>query len=59
MFTILSKLPLASGASHRIKATSGSLVFRAVVADTGTLHHASQRRTSLLFIRGQTWKVGF
>ncbi len=59
MFIILSKLPHVTGTSHRIKATSGSLVFRAVVADTGTPHHASQRRTSLLFIRGQTQKVGF
>ncbi len=35
------------------------LLFRAVVADTGTLHNTSQRRTSLLFMREQLRMVGF
>jgi hypothetical protein len=30
-----------------------------VVADTGTLHNTSQRRTSLLFMREQLRMVGF
>ncbi|HEX7628266.1 MAG TPA: hypothetical protein VF354_05030, partial [Candidatus Methanoperedens sp.] len=34
-------------------------LFRAVVSDTGTPHHASQHRTSLLFMWEQTHKEGF
>ncbi|MCX9076772.1 MAG: hypothetical protein OIN84_02215 [Candidatus Methanoperedens sp.] len=59
MFITLSKLPHVTGTSHRIKANIGSLVFRAVVADTGTPNNTSLYRSSLLFIRGQTRKVGF
>jgi len=45
--TILLKFPLASGASHHDKATSGSLVVQGCgFRYWGTPHHASQHRTS-------------
>jgi hypothetical protein len=35
------------------------LLFQAVVADTGTLHNASQHCTSLLFMQKQIRTAGF
>jgi len=57
-FINLLKLPLNRECRIMPRPLLVHSLFQAVVFDTGTLHHASQHRTSLLFMWEQTHKVG-